>query len=204
MRTADRCGWADTGNAAYVAYHDEEWGAPVLDDRRQFEFLILEGAQAGLSWATVLGKRTGYREAFAGFDPRQVARFQPARVERLLQNPAIIRNRQKIAAAVTNARAFLAVQESFGSFASYIWEFVGGVPVQNAHREPGEVPATSPVSDAMSRDMRQRGFKFAGSTIMYAHMQATGLVNDHLISCFRHAECARLAERVGNDRQFQA
>jgi DNA-3-methyladenine glycosylase I len=185
-----RCAWAEGGSAAMLEYHDGEWGVPVRDDRRQFEFLLLEGAQAGLSWATVLGKRAGYRRAFAGFDAEKVARFGPARLQRLLEDPAIIRNRLKIAAAVTNARAFLAVQEAFGSFSCYVWGFVGNEPVQNRWRSQREVPATSPVSDALGRDLRQRGFKFVGSTIVYAHMQATGMVNDHLTSCFRHRECA--------------
>ena len=190
MATAvlNKCPWSLNVSDAYEAYHDTEWGVPARDDARQFEFLILESAQAGLSWSTVLHKRAGYRRAFAGFDPIKVARFTPRRIERLVANPAIIRNRRKIEAAVTNARVFLEVQEAFGSFAAYIWGFVDGEPVVHHYRRPQDVPATSPVSDALSRDMKQRGFKFVGSTIMYAHMQATGLVNDHLVDCFRHAE----------------
>ncbi len=188
-----RCPWSLGVNDAYIAYHDHEWGVPARDDRTQFEFLLLEGAQAGLSWSTVLNKRDGYRQAFAGFDPVKVARFTPARLEKLRQTPAIIRNRLKIAAAVTNARAFLEVQAEFGSFSDYIWGFVDGVPVQNRWRSQQQVPATSKISDALSKDLKKRGFRFVGSTIVYAHMQATGLVNDHLVSCHRHSECAALA-----------
>jgi DNA-3-methyladenine glycosylase I len=188
----DRCEWAGTTHEAYIAYHDEEWGVPVHDDRTQFEFLILEGAQAGLSWWTVLNKREGYRQAFADFDPEKVARFTKKRIERLVENPRIIRNRLKINAAVTNAQAFLAVQEEFGRFDDYLWQFVDGRPVQNKWRRLKDLPATTPVSDALSKDLKRRGFKFVGSTIIYAHMQAVGMVNDHLVSCFRHNECARL------------
>jgi len=166
---------------------------PVHDDRKQFEFLILEGAQAGLSWSTVLHRRDGYRRAFANFDPVQVARFTPARLEKLLKDPGIIRNRLKVAAAVTNARAFLEIQATSGSFDAYIWGFVGGQPQRNQWRTQAEVPATSPVSDALSKDLKKRGFRFVGSTILYAHLQATGLINDHLVSCFRHAACRQLA-----------
>ncbi len=186
-----RCPWGHGVSEAYLAYHDEEWGVPVRDDATQFEFLVLESAQAGLSWSTVLHKRDGYRRAFAAFDPVKVARFTPNRVEKLIANPAIIRNRLKIKATVTNAQAFLAVQDEFGSFADYIWGFVDGDPVLNRWRRQEDVPATSPVSDALSKDMKQRGFKFVGSTIMYAHMQATGLVNDHLVDCFRYEEVQR-------------
>lgn len=182
-----RCPWSAGHGEAYLAYHDKEWGVPVRDDRRQFEFLLLEGAQAGLSWATILGRRAGYRRAFAGFDPGKVARFTAADVARLLADPGIIRNRLKVEAAIGNARAFLAVQEAFGSFSRYIWRFVDGRPLQNAWRRQEEVPASTPVSEALSRDLRARGFRFVGSIIMYAHMQATGLVNDHLVGCFRHA-----------------
>jgi DNA-3-methyladenine glycosylase I len=184
-----RCPWSEGISDAYLAYHDTEWGVPALDDQRQFEFLILEGAQAGLSWSTILHRRAGYRRAFADFDAQKVSRFTPARVEKLLQNPGIIRNRLKVEAAVTNARAFLEVQAKFGSFSTYIWGFVDGKPVQNRWREQAEVPATSPVSDALSKDLKKRGFRFVGSTIIYAHMQATGMVNDHIRRCFRHAEC---------------
>jgi len=176
----------------YVAYHDEEWGLPVHDDCRLFEFLILEGAQAGLSWSTILRKRAGYREAFAGFDAGRVARFDSRKVERLMQFPAIVRNRLKIQAAVSNARCFLQVQDEFGSFADYSWAFVGGRPIVNRWTEMQQVPATSPESDALSKDLKKRGFKFVGSTIMYAHMQATGMVNDHVVSCFRYRACQRL------------
>lgn len=188
-----RCEWSGDVDEAYLAYHDEEWGVPVHDDRKQFEFLILEGAQAGLSWWTVLNKREGYRRAFMDFDADKVARFSPKRIERLLENPGIIRNRLKVNAAVTNARAFLDVQTEFGSFDAYIWRFVEGRPIQNRWRRRKDVPATTTSSDALSKDLKQRGFKFVGSTIIYAHMQATGMVNDHLTSCFRHAECTRLA-----------
>ena len=189
----NRCGWVSGGNDLYLAYHDEEWGVPVRDDRAQFEFLILEGAQAGLSWATVLNKRAAYREAFAQFDPEKVARFSERRIAALLANPAIIRNRLKVNAAVSNARAFLDVQQEFDGFCNYIWSFVGGSPIQNRWRRMNQVPATSAESDALARDLKQRGFKFVGSTIVYAHMQATGMVNDHLIGCFRHPECRDLA-----------
>jgi DNA-3-methyladenine glycosylase I len=184
-----RCDWALGGDEACVRYHDEEWGVPVRDDRKQFEFLTLESAQAGLSWATILRKREGYRRAFAEFDPERVARFTDRRIETLLQDPSIVRNRLKVRAAVTNARAFLKVAEDLGSFSDYIWRFVGGKPIRNRWKSMTQVPATSAESDALSRDMKQRGFKFAGSTIMYAHMQATGLVNDHLLGCFRRNEC---------------
>jgi DNA-3-methyladenine glycosylase I len=170
------------------AYHDREWGVPVHDDRRWFEFLILEGAQAGLSWDTILKKREHYRRAFAGFDPRKVARFGSKQVRALMRNPGIVRNRLKIGAAVSNAREFLAVQREFGSFDRYIWQFVGGRPLRNRRRTMREVPASSAESDAMSQDLRQRGFRFVGSTICYALMQATGLVNDHLVSCFRYRQ----------------
>ena len=188
------CPWSEGVSDAYHAYHDQEWGVPVRDDRLQFEFLILEGAQAGLSWATVLHKREGYRHAFANFGAGRIARFGPRDVERLRQNPAIIRNRLKIQAAVTNARAYLKLVEELGSFSDYLWGFVDGEPVVNHWRHQSDVPATTPVSDALSRDLKQRGFKFVGSTIMYAHMQATGLVNDHLVSCYRHAECMTTPE----------
>jgi len=188
-----RCAWAESGNELYIQYHDREWGVPVHEDRKQFEFLILEGAQAGLSWSTVLNKREGYRKAFANFDPVKVARFSEKKIETLIQNPSIIRNRLKITSAVSNARAFLAIQKEFGSFDTYIWAFVGGKPLQNRWKTMAEVPATSPESDALSKDLRQRGLKFVGSIILYAHLQAAGLVNDHLLSCFRYRECAALA-----------
>lgn len=188
-----RCPWSEGVSLAYLAYHDEEWGVPVHDDRRQFEFLILEGAQAGLSWSTVLHRREGYRRAFADFDPERVARLTPRRLEALLEDPGIIRNRLKVHAAVTNAQAFLRLQQEFGTFGAYIWGFVSGHPVSNRWRRPADVPATSPVSDALSKDLKRRGFRFVGSTIMYAHLQATGLVNDHLVTCFRHADCEGMA-----------
>lgn len=188
MRESRRCGWAEGTFPDYVRYHDEEWGVPVQDDLRQFEFLILESAQAGLSWATILKRREGYRKAFAGFDPARVARFRRPRIERLLENPGIIRNRAKVEAAVNNAKRFLEVQREFGSFSAYIWGFVGGVPLVNRWRRDEEVPATSEESAALARDLKTRGFRFVGSTILYAHMQATGLVNDHLVSCFRYRQ----------------
>ena len=182
----NRCGWARDDLA--IRYHDEEWGVPVHDDRRWFEFLILEGAQAGLSWDTILRKREAYRRAFAGFDPDAVARFEESQIELLRTDPGIVRIRLKVASAVKNARAFLKVQEEFASFDSYIWRFVEGRPVRNAWSRLDEIPARTPVSDAMSKDLKKRGFTFVGSTICYALMQATGLVNDHLIGCFRHHE----------------
>ena len=169
-------------------YHDAEWGVPVHDDRVFFEFLILEGAQAGLSWSTILNKRAGYRRAFADFDPARVARFTPSRVDKLVGDAGIVRHRQKIESAVTNARAFLAVQQAHGSFDTYVWQFVGGAPRRNAWRALKQVPASTPESDALSKDLRKRGFKFVGSTICYAFMQATGLVNDHVVTCFRYRE----------------
>jgi DNA-3-methyladenine glycosylase I len=179
-----RCGWARTPLG--IAYHDREWGVPVHDDRVLFEFLTLEGAQAGLSWETILRKRDAYRAAFADFDPACVARFTPARVERLLQNPGIVRNRLKVESTVNNAQAFLAVQKEFGSFNRYVWAFVGGAPRVNGWRELKEIPSRTPESDALSRDLLGRGFKFVGSTICYAFMQAVGLVNDHTVDCFRY------------------
>jgi DNA-3-methyladenine glycosylase I len=182
-----RCPWCGT-DPLYVRYHDEEWGVPVHDDAKLFEFLVLEGAQAGLSWSTILKKREGYREAFAGFDPAKVSRFGPARVERLLANPGIVRNRLKVESTVSNARAFRAVQREFGSFDAYLWSHVGGEPVRNRWRTLAEVPASTPLSDALSRDLKRRGFRFVGTTIVYAMLQAVGVVNDHLVDCFRHAE----------------
>jgi len=184
-----RCGWARNDLAA--AYHDAEWGVPLHEERRLFEFVVLEGMQAGLSWDTILRKRPAFRAAFADFDPERVARFGARDVTRLMGDPGIIRNRQKIDAAIANARAFLAVQEEFGGFARYAWAFVDGRPLVNRWRALREVPATSPVSDAWSKDLRARGFKFVGSTIIYAHMQATGMVNDHLVGCFRHRVVGR-------------
>jgi DNA-3-methyladenine glycosylase I len=187
-----RCRWAEGVSENYIEYHDTEWGVPVRDDRVQFEFLILEGAQAGLSWSTILNKRAGYRKHFADFDVQKVARFTPKRIEKILQDPAVVRNRLKVESAVSNAKAFIAVQKEFGSFSDYIWEFVGGKPIQNNFKRDGDVPATSPESDALSKDLKKRGFRFVGSTIIYAHMQATGLVNDHVAACFRRKACAKL------------
>lgn len=187
-----RCGWTGTVDQLMLDYHDLEWGVPVHDDRKQFEFLTLESAQAGLSWATVLRKRENYRRAFAEFDPEKVARFTAKRIEKLLADPGIIRNRLKVTAAVTNARCYLTLQEEFGSFDKYIWQFVGGRPLQNHIRSMKHMPATSKESDALSKDLKQRGFKFVGSTIVYAHMQAVGMVNDHVVACFRYGRCARL------------
>jgi DNA-3-methyladenine glycosylase I len=189
--TKRTCGWPGD-DSLMIAYHDEEWGVPLHDDRGIYEFLVLEGMQAGLSWRTVLHKRESFRKAFAGFDPEKVARFNRRSVERLLNDAGIIRNRQKVEAAVNNARRFLDVQEEFGSFDAYVWRFVGGKPIRNRRRTLADLPATSPESDAMSRELKARGFKFIGSTICYAHMQATGMVNDHLVTCFRHAELAGL------------
>jgi len=188
-----RCPWAD-GSPAYSAYHDREWGVPVHDDRVFFEFLILEGAQAGLSWSTILNKRDGYREAFAGFDPAKIARFDARRIARLLANPGIVRNRLKIESSVTNARAFLDVQRESGSFDQYVWTFVGGKPIRNRWRTLADVPARTPQSDALSKDLIRRGFRFVGSTIIYAFMQATGLVNDHLVGCPQWKTLARPGE----------
>ena len=181
-----RCAWAR--NPLAIRYHDREWGVPVRDDRTLFEFLILEGAQAGLSWDTILAKRENYREAFDGFDPEKVARYSVSRKRSLLRNPGIVRNRLKIEAAVVNARRFLALQDECGSFSAYVWDYVGGKPLGNRRRSLASVPARSAVSDALSKDLKVRGFKFVGSTIMYAFMQATGMVNDHTADCFRSKE----------------
>jgi DNA-3-methyladenine glycosylase I len=192
VKEKTRCDWGSRGDPLMIAYHDEEWGVPVHDDRKQFEFLMLEGAQAGLSWLIVLRKREAYRKAFAEFDPEKVARFTAKRVEKLLADPGIIRNRLKVVSAINNARLFLDVQEEFGTFDKYIWRFVDGRPIQNGLKSIKDIRATSKESDALSKDLQQRGFKFVGSTIMYAHMQAVGMVNDHLMSCFRHKPVARL------------
>jgi DNA-3-methyladenine glycosylase I len=181
----ERCRWC-LSDPIYIDYHDTEWGVPVHDDNKLFEFLILEGAQAGLSWLTILKRREGYRNAFAGFVPESVARFGESDVQRLLNDPGIIRNKAKIGAAIGNAQQFLKIQEQYGSFATYSWQFVDGKPIVNRRGEPTEIPATSPESDAFSKDLKRRGFKFVGSTIMYAHMQAVGMVNDHVASCFRY------------------
>ena len=186
--TLQRCPWLNLDKPDYVAYHDREWGVPVHDDRKHFEFLTLESAQAGLSWYTVLRKRANYRQAFAEFDPAKVARFSAVTVEQMLQDPGLIRNRRKISAAVENARHFLAVQDEFGSFSAYIWRFVDGEPIVNEFRTLADLPATSRESDALSKDLKSRGFKFIGSTVIYAHMQATGMVNDHVLDCFRRGQ----------------
>ena len=185
-RTMDRCGWAK--NELAIHYHDTEWGVPLHDDTKLFEFIVLEGAQAGLSWDTILRKREAYREAFDGFDPAKVARYDDKKQAELLENAGIIRNRLKIASAVKNANAFLNVQNEFGTFDRYIWVFVDGKPIVNEWTELAEIPARTDVSDAISKDLKQRGFNFVGSTIIYAHMQATGMVNDHLVKCFRKKE----------------
>lgn len=183
-----RCTWCENTFDQYIEYHDEEWGVPVYDDQVHFEFLILEGAQAGLSWSTILKRREGYRAAFANFDPKEVAQFNEERVEALLLDKGIIRNRLKVRSAVTNAQQFLKVQEEFGTFDKYVWSFVGGKPIINDWNSMSEVPAISKESDAISKDLKKRGFKFVGSTIMYAYMQACGLVNDHTTDCFRYSE----------------
>jgi DNA-3-methyladenine glycosylase I len=190
-----RCDWA-TNDPLYVAYHDEEWGVPVWDDDRLFEFLVLEGAQAGLSWLTILRKREGYRRAFAGFQARRVARYDADKIAALIENPAIVRNRAKIESAVGNARAFLEVAKEFGSFAAYQWQFVGNRPIQNKFTQTAELPTHTEISDAFSKDLKRRGFKFVGSTIIYAHMQAVGMVNDHLTTCHRYRVVSKLAKRA--------
>lgn len=186
-----RCPWC-LSFQEYIDYHDREWGVPVHDDRVQFEFLVLESAQAGLSWATILKRREGYRRAFAGFDPEIVRLYDEAKVEELMLDAGIIRNRAKILATINNAARFIEIQREFGSFSSYIWSFVGGKPILNRWETMSEAPATSPESDALAKDLKKRGFKFLGSTVIYAHMQATGLVNDHLVGCFRWEEVGRL------------
>lgn len=187
-----RCSWCH-GDSLYEEYHDSEWGVPLYDDQKLFEFLVLEGAQAGLAWITVLRKREGYRKAFDGFDPEKIARYSEKRIDKLLQNPGIIRNRLKVKSAVQNARAYLDLREAGKSFSDFLWQFVDGVPVQNRWRSMKEVPATTPVSDRLSRELKKKGFNFVGSTICYAHMQATGMVNDHIVSCPRHTACRELA-----------
>jgi DNA-3-methyladenine glycosylase I len=187
---ADRCAWADS-NELMTVYHDREWGVPLHDDGKHFEFLVLDGFQAGLSWAVVLNKREGFRRAFDGFDPEKVARYRAGKIARLLKDAGIVRNRQKIEAAVRNARAFLDLQESVGSFDAFVWEFVGGATKHNARKTLRQIPARTKQSDRLSRALVERGFTFVGSTICYAYMQAAGLVNDHLVRCFRHAELRR-------------
>lgn len=189
----NRCLWCQNTFDEYIRYHDEEWGVPVHDDRTHFEFLTLESAQAGLSWSTILKKREGYRQAFAHFDVRKVARFDESMVQKLLNDPSIVRNELKIRSAINNAQRFITIQQEFGNFDTYVWSFVDGEPLQNNWESHEDVPATTPLSDRFSADLKKRGFKFVGSTTMYAHLQATGLVNDHLVSCFRHAEVKELA-----------
>jgi DNA-3-methyladenine glycosylase I len=186
-----RCSWSEKFDQ-YIRYHDEEWGVPVHDDRIHFEFLIMEGAQAGLSWSTILKKREGYRKAFADFDPEKVARFTEVRIEKILRDPGIIRNNLKVRAAVNNAKRFLEVQKEFGSFDAYIWKFVKGKPIVNKRKSLKEIPATTKESDALSKDLIARGFKFVGSTVIYAHMQACGLVNDHLVDCWRYKATSKM------------
>lgn len=186
-----RCFWVSLDKPYYVEYHDIEWGVPVHDDRRHFEMLILEGAQAGLSWETILRKREHYRRAFDGFDPAKVARFTAARIEKLLLDPGLVRNRLKIHSAVKNARAFLAIQKEFGTFDAYVWRFVGNRPIERERKSRADVPAKTEESDALSKDLRKRGFNFVGSTIAYSYMQAVGLVNDHTTDCFRYKESGR-------------
>ena len=191
-RRINRCTWVGSDNPLMLEYHDREWGVPVHDDRQHFEFLVLEAAQAGLSWSIVLKKREGYRRAFSQFDPRKVARYTQNRIQTLTEDSSIIRNRMKIGAAVRNARAFLAIQDEFGRFDAYCWRFVDGRPRLNRWKAMSEIPATSRESDAFSKDLKRRGFSFVGSTVMYAHMQAVGMVNDHLVGCFRYRETQRL------------
>jgi DNA-3-methyladenine glycosylase I len=191
----ERCAWSVGIDPEYERYHDAEWGVPVRDDRTHFEFLVLESAQAGLSWWTILRKREGYRRAFADFDATKVARFNVRTVERLMKDASIVRNRQKIEATIANARGFLEIRQEFGSFDNYVWPFVGGNPIVNRWRRQGDVPVTTKESDALSKDLKARGFKFVGSTTIYAHMQATGLVNDHLVTCFRYKTAAAAPRR---------
>jgi DNA-3-methyladenine glycosylase I len=199
-----RCGWASTSDPLYRAYHDREWGVPLHDDRRLFELLCLEGAQAGLAWITILRKRAGYRRAFDRFDPRKIAGYRAARIRSLLADPGIVRNRLKVEGVVRNARAFLGVREELGSFDRFVWSFVGGEPRRNAWRSLREVPARTPESDALSKALQKRGFTFVGSTICYAFMQAAGLVNDHVVDCFRHSEVAVHRGRTWTAKQFKA
>jgi len=188
MDEKKRCDWAPLDNSLYVKYHDEEWGVPVRDDRMLFEFLLLEGFQAGLSWITILKKRVNYQQAFDNFDAKQIARYDEKKIMELMQNSGIVKNRRKIEAAVVNAKSFLKVQKEFGSFSDYIWSFVNGKPIVNKWKRMGEIPAKTELSDEISRDLKNRGFKFVGPTIIYAYMQATGMVNDHTVDCFRYKE----------------
>lgn len=188
MNQVNRCPWC-ASDPIYVEYHDQEWGVPVRIDRKQFEFLVLESAQAGLSWLTILKRREGYRHCYVGFDPEKVARFDDRRIETMLQDPAIIRNRKKIISSINNARCFLTIQEKYGSFSRYLWDFLDGKPLVNYFDQLDKVPPYTSLSDTISKELKRHGFQFMGSTIVYAHLQATGLVNDHLVSCFRHREC---------------
>ncbi|HAF96683.1 MAG: DNA-3-methyladenine glycosylase [Elusimicrobia bacterium GWC2_51_8] len=201
MKKQERCPWAYGASPLYIPYHDSDWGVQTRDDRRQFEFLTLESAQAGLSWSTILNKREGYRKAFAGFDPKKVARFNAKKIAALLKNPGIVRNRLKVNAAVNNAKRFLEVQKEFGSFSKYIWSFVGGKQKVNRWKKLSQLPATSKESDALSADLKKRGFMFVGRVIVYAHLQATGLVNDHLVTCFRHKACSANRQIVHGQRR---
>ena len=196
MTKTNRCSWCGD-DPLYVAYHDEEWGLPVYDDQTLFEFLILEGAQAGLSWSTILKKREGYRLAFDGFDVEKVARYDGIKISALLTDPGIVRNQLKIGSAVTNAQAFLKIRDEWGSFSDYIWSIVDGRPIQNAWRSLAEIPAKTPLAEALSKDLNKRGFRFVGPTIIYAYMQATGMVNDHLVDCFRYAEIVAMGSGKG-------
>jgi DNA-3-methyladenine glycosylase I len=198
-RQLKRCEWAGNDDV-YIHYHDTEWGVPVYDDKKLFEFLLLEGAQAGLSWITILKRREGYRRAFADFDPEKVARFTRQRIDKLLNDPGIIRNRLKIESAINNAKAFLEVQEEFGSFSDYQWRFVDGRPIQNAFNSLADLPAKTPISEAFSKDLKKRGFNFVGPTIVYAHMQAIGMVNDHVRDCFRCQQVRKLAEKSAKSK----
>ena len=193
MKNTNRCSWCGN-HPLYVAYHDREWGVPVYDDQTLFELLILEGAQAGLSWLTILKKREGYRQAFDGFDAEKIARYDGTKISSLLNDPGIVRNQLKIGSTVTNAQAFLNIRDEWGSFSDYIWSFVDGRPIQNARRSLAEIPAKTPLAEVLSKDFKKRGFRFVGPTIIYAHMQATGMVNDHLVDCFRYPEVVALSE----------
>ena len=193
MTEKNRCGWCGD-DPLYVAYHDEEWGVPVYDDRILFEFLILEGAQAGLSWSTILNKREGYRRVFDGFDAARVAGYDGVKIAALLTDPSIVRNQLKIASTVSNAQSFLLVQDEWGSFSDYIWSFIDGRPITNSWRSLAEIPAKTPLAETISKDLKKRGFGFVGPTIVYAYMQATGMVNDHLVDCFRYAEIVSMSE----------
>jgi DNA-3-methyladenine glycosylase I len=195
MTSKKKCDWSGS-NPLMIKYHDKEWGVPQFDDTKLFEFLVLESNQAGLSWSTVLNKRENFRKAFSGFDPKKVARFTKAKIEKLMQDAGIIRNRMKIEAAINNAKMFLKIQKEFGSFAAYSWKFVGNKPIVNRFKKMSDIPATTPESDAFSKDLKKRGFKFLGSTTVYAHMQACGMVNDHVVGCFRYKEVQKFKNKL--------